>query len=71
MMPWRPVLSCGRVYETDPEAKELLDIANKIQGMPSHCGKHAAGVAISRDEPDQLYASVERSQRWQRYHPVR
>ena len=38
------------VYETDPEAKELLDIANKIQGMPSHCGKHAAGVAISQDE---------------------
>ena len=38
------------VYETDPDAKELLDIANKIQGMPSHCGKHAAGVAISQDE---------------------
>ncbi len=37
-------------YENDPQAKELLDIADKIQGMPSHCGKHAAGVAIAQNE---------------------
>ncbi|MEG1537714.1 MAG: DNA polymerase III subunit alpha, partial [Clostridiales bacterium] len=37
-------------YENDPQVKELLDIADKIQGMPSHCGKHAAGVAIAQNE---------------------
>ncbi len=38
------------IYENDPQVKELLDIADKIQGMPSHCGKHAAGVAIAQNE---------------------
>ena len=38
------------VYKTEPWVKELLDIADKLQGMPSHCGKHAAGVAISQNE---------------------
>lgn len=37
-------------YENNPVARELLDIADKIQGMPSHCGKHAAGVAIAQKE---------------------
>jgi len=37
-------------YENNPTARELLDIADKIQGMPSHCGKHAAGVAIAQKE---------------------
>jgi len=37
-------------YDRDPVAKELLDIAAQIQGMPSHCGKHAAGVAIAQKE---------------------
>ena len=37
-------------YESNPVARELLDIADKIQGMPSHCGKHAAGVAIAQKE---------------------
>ena len=37
-------------YDSNPVAKELLDIAAQIQGMPSHCGKHAAGVAIAQNE---------------------
>ena len=37
-------------YETNPQSKEMLDIASQIQGMPSHCGKHAAGVAIAQRE---------------------
>ena len=37
-------------YNGDPRVKELLDIADKLQGIPSHCGKHAAGVAISQNE---------------------
>ncbi|NLF80392.1 MAG: DNA polymerase III subunit alpha, partial [Clostridia bacterium] len=38
------------IYDNEHWARELLDIADKIQGMPSHCGKHAAGLAISQNE---------------------
>ena len=37
-------------YDSNPQIRELLDIAAQIQGMPSHCGKHAAGVAIAQRE---------------------
>ncbi len=35
------------LYETDPQVKELIDYARKIEGMPRHTSKHAAGVVIS------------------------
>ncbi len=38
------------VYHNDPQIKEMLDVAGKIQGMPRHAGKHAAGVVISQNE---------------------
>ena len=34
-------------YETDPEVKELLDMARKVEGMPRHASTHAAGVVIT------------------------
>ncbi|MDO4581108.1 MAG: DNA polymerase III subunit alpha [Bacillota bacterium] len=37
-------------YKTNPQSRELLDLAAKIQGMPRHCGKHAAGVVIAARE---------------------
>ncbi|MGI5892510.1 MAG: DNA polymerase III subunit alpha [Bacillota bacterium] len=37
-------------YENDPQAKELLDIAMQIEGMPRHSSTHAAGVVIAREE---------------------
>jgi DNA polymerase-3 subunit alpha len=37
-------------YEEDTEARELLDIAMQIEGMPRHTSKHAAGVVIARKE---------------------
>ena len=39
-----------QIYNDSPEIKELLDIALKIEGMPRHCGTHAAGVVIAREE---------------------
>ncbi|MBQ6842648.1 MAG: DNA polymerase III subunit alpha [Firmicutes bacterium] len=36
--------------DSDPRARELLKIAGQIEGMPRHCGKHAAGVVIAREE---------------------
>ncbi len=38
--------------EKDPQVRELIDISLKIEGMPRHAGKHAAGVVITRDAVD-------------------
>ncbi len=37
------------LYESDPVAKRILDMAEKIEGMPRQIGMHAAGVIICRD----------------------
>ncbi|MCI8496790.1 MAG: DNA polymerase III subunit alpha, partial [Clostridiales bacterium] len=34
-------------YETDEQAKELIDTARKVEGMPRHSSTHAAGVVIT------------------------
>ena len=33
--------------ESDPQVKELLDMAQRVEGMPRHASTHAAGVVIS------------------------
>lgn len=35
-------------YDADPRIKELIDTSRKIEGMPRHASKHAAGVVITR-----------------------
>ena len=35
-------------YDHDPQIKELLDIAMRLEGMPRHASTHAAGVVITR-----------------------
>ena len=40
----------SQAYNDNPEIKELLDIALKIEGMPRHFSTHAAGVVIAREE---------------------
>lgn len=37
------------LYKNDPTAKRILDMAEKIEGMPRQIGMHAAGVIICRD----------------------
>ncbi len=37
------------LYNNDPTAKRVLDMAEKIEGMPRQIGMHAAGVIICRD----------------------
>ncbi|MFC1625311.1 DNA polymerase III subunit alpha [Patescibacteria group bacterium] len=39
-----------RAYETETETKEILDLAQKIEGSVRHVSVHAAGVVISPDE---------------------
>jgi len=35
------------VYESEPQIKELIDTAKKLEGMVRNAGVHAAGVVIS------------------------
>ena len=37
------------LYETNPQVKDLIDMAIKLEGMPRHASTHAAGVVITRD----------------------
>lgn len=45
------------VYDTDPDARRLIDDAMLIEGLPSHTGVHAAGVIIA-DKPITEYAPM-------------
>ena len=35
-------------YDTDPKVRLLIDTSKKIEGMPRHASKHAAGVVITK-----------------------
>lgn len=37
-------------YETDPNAKRVLDLAKRLEGCARHASVHAAGVVIAPDE---------------------
>ena len=37
---------------SDPQVKELIYLAQKVEGMPRHASTHAAGVVITRDTVD-------------------
>ena len=45
------------LYDTDPDTKNLIDIALKIEGMPRHATMHAAGVVIT-DKPVSDYVPL-------------
>ena len=42
-----------RAYETDEQAKNLIDMAKRLEGLPRHCSMHAAGVVISGKPVDE------------------
>ncbi len=45
------------LYDNDPETKNIIDIALKIEGMPRHATMHAAGVVIT-DKPVNDYVPL-------------
>jgi DNA polymerase-3 subunit alpha len=38
-----------RLYDTDPTARKILDIAQSLEGLPRHASTHAAGLVIAKD----------------------
>lgn len=40
------------IMASDPQIKELIETAQKLEGMPRHAGTHAAGVVISQERLD-------------------
>ncbi|MBQ9961125.1 MAG: DNA polymerase III subunit alpha [Firmicutes bacterium] len=41
------------MYEEDPKARQVLDMARALEGMPRHASTHAAGVVISKKPIDE------------------
>ncbi len=48
------------VYNRDEQARELIDMAMKLEGMPRHSSTHAAGVVIT-DKPVVEYVPLSRN----------
>ncbi len=40
------------LYDSDPQMKDLIDTAIKVEGMPRHASTHAAGVVITPETVD-------------------
>ena len=38
-----------KMYDTDTQIKDLIDMSKQIEGMPRHATMHAAGVVITKD----------------------
>jgi len=69
MVPFGPGVTLGsalqtskelkKIYEKDNKGKDLLDMAQKIEGLSRHASVHAAGVVIS-DEPLTDYVPLQK-----------
>lgn len=46
-------------YQTEPETKKVIDVAQKVEGLPRHASVHAAGVVIA-DKPLTDYVPLQR-----------
>jgi DNA polymerase-3 subunit alpha len=51
-----------RIYATDNDAKEVIDIAQRLEGVARHASTHAAGVVIA-PEPIVNFAPLQHSSR--------
>lgn len=49
----------NKAYQDDPDVRELLDFARKIEGLARNVGTHAAAVVIS-DQPLDEYVPLQR-----------
>ena len=49
-----------RIYENSPAARQTIDVAMQLEGMPRQTSMHAAGVVICRD-PVENYCALSRN----------
>ncbi len=56
----KDVPDLGRLYKENLDAKDLIDIAHKIEGMNRHSSIHACGVVIT-DKPVVAYTALQRA----------
>lgn len=49
-----------QLYDSDPDVKQLIDLARAIEGMPRHASTHAAGIVIS-GEPLENFLPLQRN----------
>lgn len=50
-----------RMYETDEQVKNVIDMSRRLEGLPRHSSMHAAGVVISQKPADE-YVPLARAQ---------
>jgi DNA polymerase-3 subunit alpha len=50
-----------KLYEEDPQMKNLIDMSKRLEGLPRHTSMHAAGVVISQKSVDE-YVPLSRAQ---------
>ena len=50
-----------KIYEEEPAAHDLIDMAKSLEGMPRHASIHAAGVVIAKD-PVESYVPLQRGE---------
>jgi len=43
-----------QLYDTDVQARELIDFSKKLEGVARHASTHACGVVISKDPLDEI-----------------
>ncbi|MBR5800477.1 MAG: DNA polymerase III subunit alpha [Lachnospiraceae bacterium] len=43
-----------KMYETDSQVKELIDMSKRLEGLPRHTSMHAAGVVICSGPAEEL-----------------
>lgn len=54
------------LYNSSPRVKELIDTAQKIEGMPRHASTHAAGVVITPKAVSE-YVPLQKNEEFNRY----
>ncbi|MBZ0308409.1 MAG: DNA polymerase III subunit alpha, partial [Anaerolineae bacterium] len=57
--PEKQNIDLKQIYESDPVARQIIDTAKEIEGVPRHASTHAAGVIIA-DRPLMEYLPLHR-----------
>ena len=53
-----------QLYMSDPQIKELIDVATRLDGVARHASVHAAGVVVSK-EPLTKYLALQRAPQYE------